>query len=161
MFWKYEANLQQHTFAKVWFQKSCKATLLKSYFSMGVLLWICSMFSKHLFIRTFLEGCFCILKSALKVLGFCKIFVNFPKFLGKLLLRRPFLLRFKVVVFLRTVLSDYFLKINFLEHLWIAISKNIFCEIWNNTILKLSSQTNIRRSFFLKSYFWKKTTSSS
>ena len=35
----------------------CKATLLKSHFSMGVLLKICCIFS-HLFLRIPLEGCF-------------------------------------------------------------------------------------------------------
>ena len=34
-----------------------KVALLKSHFGMGVLLQICCMFSEHLFLRTFLEGC--------------------------------------------------------------------------------------------------------
>ena len=38
VFWKYVANLQENTHAKVQFQYSCKATLLKSHFDMGVLL---------------------------------------------------------------------------------------------------------------------------
>ena len=36
VFWKYAANLQENT--EVRFQQSCKATLLKSHFGMGVLL---------------------------------------------------------------------------------------------------------------------------
>ena len=35
------------------------ATLMKSYFGMGVLLQICYIFSEHLFLRTPLEDCFC------------------------------------------------------------------------------------------------------
>ena len=35
-----------------------KATLLKSHFSMGVLLQICCIFSEHLFLRTPLDGYF-------------------------------------------------------------------------------------------------------
>ena len=46
IFWKYTANLQANTHAKLWFQKSCKAT--------------CCIFSEHLFIRIPLEGCFLI-----------------------------------------------------------------------------------------------------
>ena len=42
----------------MWFQWSCKATLLKSHFGMGV--QICCIFSEHLFLRTPLEGCFCL-----------------------------------------------------------------------------------------------------
>ena len=38
LFRKYAANLQETTHTKVWFQYSCKATLLKSHFSLGVLL---------------------------------------------------------------------------------------------------------------------------
>ena len=34
-------------------------TLLNSHFGMGVLLWICCIFSEHLFFRTPLGGCFC------------------------------------------------------------------------------------------------------
>ena len=34
------------------------ATLLKLHFSMGVLLYICCIFSEHLFLRTPLGGCF-------------------------------------------------------------------------------------------------------
>ena len=37
LFWKYAANLQENTHAKVSFQESCLAALLKSHFSMGVL----------------------------------------------------------------------------------------------------------------------------
>ena len=40
------------------FQQSCKVTLLKSHFDMGVLLWICCIFSEHLFLRTPLDGCY-------------------------------------------------------------------------------------------------------
>ena len=39
--------------------KSVSATLLKSHFGMGVLLYICYIFSEHFFIRTPLEGHFC------------------------------------------------------------------------------------------------------
>ena len=38
VFWKYTANLQETTYADVWFQQSFFATLLKSYFGMGVFL---------------------------------------------------------------------------------------------------------------------------
>ena len=38
--------------AEVRLQKSCKATLLKSHFSIVVLLQICCIFSEHLFVRT-------------------------------------------------------------------------------------------------------------
>ena len=41
------------------FNKKCFAILLKSHFAMGVLLWICCIFSEHLFIRRILEGYFC------------------------------------------------------------------------------------------------------
>ena len=37
-FQKYPANLQENTHAKVSFQQSCLAVLLKSHFGMGVLL---------------------------------------------------------------------------------------------------------------------------
>ena len=53
MFWNYAVNLVENTHAKVW---------LKSHFAMGVLLWICCIFSEHLFVRTPLEGCFFILQ---------------------------------------------------------------------------------------------------
>ena len=36
----------------------CKATFLKSHFDMGVFLYICCIFSEHLFLRTPLDGCF-------------------------------------------------------------------------------------------------------
>ena len=36
--WKYAADLQENTHAEVWFQQSCKATLLKLQFGMGFLL---------------------------------------------------------------------------------------------------------------------------
>ena len=51
MFWKYVANLQENIHAK-------EATLLKSHFGMAVLLQICCIFSKNLFLRTPLDGCF-------------------------------------------------------------------------------------------------------
>ena len=35
-------------------------SLLKSHFGMSVLLSICCIFSEHLFLRTPLEGCFCM-----------------------------------------------------------------------------------------------------
>ena len=57
-FWKCAANLQENAHATVWFQRSCYVTLLKSHFGMSVLLKICSIFSKQLFIRTPMEGCF-------------------------------------------------------------------------------------------------------
>ena len=58
VFWKYAANLQENTHAEVRFQKSCKATLLKSDFGMGVLLYICCIFSErfyqeHLWVAAF------------------------------------------------------------------------------------------------------------
>ena len=43
---------------KCGFNKVAKATLLKSHFGMGVLLWICCIFSKYLFLKTPLDGCF-------------------------------------------------------------------------------------------------------
>ena len=36
--WKYAANVQENTLSEVRFQESCRATLLKSHFGMGVLL---------------------------------------------------------------------------------------------------------------------------
>ena len=48
---------------KVQFQWSCKATLLKPHFGMGVLLWICCIFWEHLFLGTPLGGCFCIIQT--------------------------------------------------------------------------------------------------
>ena len=53
MFWNYAVNLVENTHATVWF---------KSHFAMGVLLWICCIFSEHLFVRTPLEGSFFILQ---------------------------------------------------------------------------------------------------
>ena len=41
--------------------KLCKATLLKPHFGMGVLLYICCIYSEHIFLRTSLKGCFWIL----------------------------------------------------------------------------------------------------
>ena len=38
--------------------KFSKATLLKSHFGMGGLLYICCIFSEHLFLRTPVDGCF-------------------------------------------------------------------------------------------------------
>ena len=38
VFWKYTAKLQEITHAEMRFQWSCKATLLKLHFAMGVLL---------------------------------------------------------------------------------------------------------------------------
>ena len=37
-----------------------EATFLKSHFGMGVFLYICCIFSEHVFLRTPLECCFCI-----------------------------------------------------------------------------------------------------
>ena len=37
-----------------------KATLLKSHFGIGILLYICCIFSKHLLLKTSLEDCVCI-----------------------------------------------------------------------------------------------------
>ena len=48
--WKYVANLQENTHIEVQFQ------LLKSHFSIGVLLQIYSAFSKNLLIRTSIGG---------------------------------------------------------------------------------------------------------
>ena len=48
---------------------SNKAALqLKSHFGMGAFLWICCIFSEHLFLGTPLDGCFCIMvnKTILK-----------------------------------------------------------------------------------------------
>ena len=59
MLWKYAANLPEHIYDEVWFQKSCFATLLKSHFVMGVLLYIDCIFSEHLLLGTPQEGCFC------------------------------------------------------------------------------------------------------
>ena len=58
VFWKYAVKLQANTHAKERFQLSCFATLLKSHFGTGVLLYC--IFSEHLFLRTPLKGCFCI-----------------------------------------------------------------------------------------------------
>ena len=41
---------------------NCFATLLKSHFSMGIFLQICSIFSEHLFLKTRLDGYFCLLQ---------------------------------------------------------------------------------------------------
>ena len=50
VFWKYEENLHENTHAKVRFQQSCKATLFKSHFYMGVLMYIFKTpFSKSTF----------------------------------------------------------------------------------------------------------------
>ena len=57
--WKYAANLRESTHGE--------ATLLKSHFGMGVFLSICCIFSKHLFLRTHLEGCFCISSNINKI----------------------------------------------------------------------------------------------
>ena len=37
----------------------CKATLLKSHYHMGFLLWFCWVFPEHLFLVRPLESCFC------------------------------------------------------------------------------------------------------
>ena len=58
VFWKYAANSQENTHAEVRYQYSCSATLLKSHFGMGVLLYICCTFSEYLFLETPLSGCF-------------------------------------------------------------------------------------------------------
>ena len=47
--------------------RSVIPTLLKSHFSMGVLLQICSIFSQHLLLRTPMEGYFCNAFICLKV----------------------------------------------------------------------------------------------
>ena len=41
--------------------RCCLATLLKSNFDMGGLLYICCIFSDHPFLWTLLDGCFCML----------------------------------------------------------------------------------------------------
>ena len=61
MFWKIAADLQENTHAEVRFQQSCKATIFKSHFGMGVLLKLCCIFSEHFSLRPPLDGCFCIL----------------------------------------------------------------------------------------------------
>ena len=84
MFWKYAANIQESTYAKVWFQKSCKATLLKSYFGIGVLLYICCIFSKYHFLKTPLEGCFwiaVIITTTCRYMMLMKSYVNWGKIL--------------------------------------------------------------------------------
>ena len=43
---------ERNTHAEVRFQLSYKATLLKSHFGMGVLLYFYSLFSEHLFLNT-------------------------------------------------------------------------------------------------------------
>ena len=43
------------------------ATLLKSHFGMGIFVQICCIFSEHLFLKTPLEGCFCIMLRLLKL----------------------------------------------------------------------------------------------
>ena len=40
-----------------------KCDLLNSHFDMGVFLWICCIFSEHLFLRTLLDGCFCCIPT--------------------------------------------------------------------------------------------------
>ena len=57
------------------FKKVALATLLKSRFGMGVLLWICCIFSEHLFLRTPLEGCFWRYHWKLKVWPITKIWL--------------------------------------------------------------------------------------
>ena len=63
---------RRNTHAEVWFQQICKSTLLKPHLGMDVLLWICCIFSEHLFLRTSLDGCLWI--------NFLK---DFTKFLQK------------------------------------------------------------------------------
>ena len=58
VFWKHAANLQENTHVEMWFRQNCKAALLKSHFSISVLLSIWRLFSKHIFTRTAMEGCF-------------------------------------------------------------------------------------------------------
>ena len=52
VFWKYAASIQENTHPEMWFQQSCKTTLLKSHFGMGALPYIHWIFSEHLFLRT-------------------------------------------------------------------------------------------------------------
>ena len=53
------------------------ATLLKSRFGVSALLYICCIFSEHLFLRTLLDGCFShlyvggIIKNGLNLLDYC------------------------------------------------------------------------------------------
>ena len=42
------------------------ATFSKSYFGIGVLLYICCIFSEHFFLRKPLEGCFCHFETGIK-----------------------------------------------------------------------------------------------
>ena len=42
------------------FGSALLCNFIKSHFAMGVLLYICCIFSEHLFLRTPLEGCFCM-----------------------------------------------------------------------------------------------------
>ena len=53
--------------------RSCKVTLLKSHFGMGVLLYICCIFSEHLFLKTPVDGCFCSVKKNLPYQNFLAI----------------------------------------------------------------------------------------
>ena len=54
----------EHPFREVWFQYSCETTLLKLHFVTGVLLYICCIFSEHLFLGTPLGCCFCIVNTS-------------------------------------------------------------------------------------------------
>ena len=51
------------------------ATLLKSHFGMGVLLYISCIFSEHLFLRTPPGGCFCIWFQIKRkyIVSYCKL----------------------------------------------------------------------------------------
>ena len=62
LLWEYAAGLWCSFGAKVWFQWSCYAGLLRSHFGVGVFLWICSVFWGHLFVGGPTEGCFCLLQ---------------------------------------------------------------------------------------------------
>ena len=57
-------------------------TLLKSHFGMGVLLYICCIFSEHLFLRTPLDGCLWIKQYNATTICSCKIckWANFRVF---------------------------------------------------------------------------------
>ena len=54
-------HLFRSSHPEVFLSKSIlRATLLKSHFGTGFLLYICCIFSEHLFLRTSLDSCFCL-----------------------------------------------------------------------------------------------------
>ena len=49
VFWKHAGNLHENNHVKMWFQESCFATLLKSHFDMGLLLYRSRELGYHFF----------------------------------------------------------------------------------------------------------------